>query len=116
MNRPMRFYLLFVLIIMALGSMVSRCEAADIHKVYLGTAWTHLSNFDAGPGYNDEQEDSVDHFGIDIEYQYHMDNSYLFTSFGVGTSRVRTEDYTGWSCGGCSFPTSIRFGYKVRIN
>lgn len=116
MNRPMRMYILIALIIAGLSSMASRCKADDTHHVYVGTAWTHLSNFDAGPGYNDEREDSADHVGIDIEYQYHLEHMYFFSSIGVGKSRVATKHQTGWDCSGCSYPAALRFGWKMRIN
>jgi hypothetical protein len=97
-------------------SAMSRCESSDVHQIYFGGHWTHLSNFDAGPGYNSKPEDSSDHYGVDVEYQYHLNDQYFFASFGVGHTVVRTNQQEGWSCSGCSFPTSIRVGYKVRIN
>lgn len=101
--------------VIVLGTVVSECKADDHHRLYLGTHWTHLSNIDAGPGYNDEHEDRVEHIGINVEYQYHVQRSYLFASFGVGYSYASTSTGQGWSCGGCSLPSSIQVGYKFRI-
>lgn len=115
MSRSERIVFIMLMVsAIAVGTLVSECKADD-HRVYLGTHWTHLSNIDAGPGYNDEHEDRVEHIGINVEYQYHVQRSYLFASFGVGYSYASTSTGHGWSCGGCSLPSSIQVGYKFRI-
>lgn len=116
MNRPMRFYILIALIAAGLGSMATRCKADDTHQVYVGTHWTHLSNVDAGNGYNDKHEDRAEHIGVDVEYQYHMDDQYFFASAGIGKSLIKTKEQEGWDCSGCKFPSSLRVGYKWKIN
>lgn len=109
---------LFVIVLLTaalvLGS--AECKAADAHRLYLGTAWSHMSNVDAGKPFNNLREDSADHVGIDIEYQYHRKDYYLFGSFGVGKSRISTKYQLGWDCSGCKLPSMVRVGFKYRIN
>ena len=109
-------FIILAVSFLVIGTVVSECKADDTHRLYLGLGLTHLSNVDAGPGYNDHREDSVDHFGVDLEYQYHQPDYYLFGSFGLGESIVRTEYQQGWECGGCKYHSQIRMGIKWRID
>ena len=88
----------------------------DRHRVYLGVGWKHFSNVDAGVPFNDHHEDNVDHFGVDVEYQYHFDKrSYFAASLGVGWTKANTKHQRGWDCSGCKLPSSMTLEYKYRI-
>ena len=105
--------LVFIVVIMVVTTQPS---VAGEHRVYIGTAWTHLSNVDAGIPFNDDYEDNGDHVGIDAEYQYvHDSGNYLFASFGVGYTVMHTKYQNGWDCSGCALPSVLRFGFKWRI-
>lgn len=95
---------------------VSPVMGEERHRVYAGPHWTHLSNVDSGPPFNNNYEDDADHLGVDVEYQYHSaPDQYFFMSVGVGYSRVNTKNQSGWDCSGCKLPSTLRLGYKWRI-
>jgi len=94
--------------------MISDAEAGD-HKVYGGLGLTHWSNVDVGEPFNDAHEDNGDHVGISLEYQYHMEDVYVYTSLGIGRTIIKTRDQNGWDCSGCDYPSEIRVGIKWRL-
>jgi hypothetical protein len=77
------------------------------HRLYVGVNWTHLSNLDAGPPANYDYEDTADHVGLDMEYQYGV--------FYFGVSLGDTQSKDGWDCSGCSVNTILRMGVRWRV-
>ena len=59
------FTFLLIMVLWVLGS--SEVKAAD---VYVGTNWTHVSQVNVGPPFNDKMESSVDHLGIHAEIRW----------------------------------------------
>jgi hypothetical protein len=90
------------------------CRAES--RVYLGIGLAHYSNIDAGEPFNDDHEDNMDHLGVSVEYQKHLESGYFYTSFGVGHSTHDTRYQSGWDCSGCKLPSALTIGYKLRIN
>ena len=105
---------ILIVLLVALSGVAS---ADNRHRVYVGLAWNHFSNVDAGMPFNEDHEDNMDHAGVDIEYQYHpSERSYFFSSFGVGWTKANTKYQNGWDCSGCVLPSTLKIGYKWRIH
>ena len=119
MNEYIREIAVCFIVLIISGAIYNEARADNTHRVYTGIHWTHLSNVDAGePFYSDRAEDSADHIGVDVEYQYHPnEQGYAFISLGIGASRFNSAKggSVGWNCDGCSLPSTLRVGYKWRI-
>lgn len=54
-----------------LGALLEVAYDWELEKdVYLRAAFLHLSQYDAGEGYNNKDESSVDHIGLSIVWVY----------------------------------------------
>ena len=104
--------IMFLVAFMLTSFMIQRCQAAEL---YLNTNWIHVSQLDAGPPFNDNIEDAVDHVGIGIEMRFgHTDNGYFFSGLSAG----RNFNITGcgcWNDGGAEVDTVVTFGYEFKL-
>ena len=107
-SRDWLFYTVIAIVFLIVG--ITDAPAAE-NKVYVGVQWVHLSNLDAGPPFNDDYEDHVDHAGVVVEFIRDYNYSIAFASVGIGVTRSAR----GWDCSGCSLPSSIQMGIKWRI-
>lgn len=93
---------------------LSSC-AAQAAELWVGANWTHVSQLDEGPPFNDRDEDSVDHIGVDLmlREQFQDDwEGYMSLSFG------RNYNLTGcdcWDDGGAEVDTVLTFGLRKRL-
>ena len=114
-----RLNLCILILILAVAFIYSGESKADsnAHQVFIGFSISHMSNVDRGVPFDNLHEDNADHVGVDVEYQYHpnKEGDYAFFSFGVGKSRHKTREGSGWDCSDCKFPSMMRAGYKWRI-
>jgi hypothetical protein len=113
-----RYFVFIAFMIALLTCGYARADSVD-HRWYAGLGWTHFSNLDAGTPFNADPEDSADHVGLELEYQaVESDGDYFYFTGTIGRTKMNRADrsYSGWDCSGCSFPATIRVGYRWRLD
>lgn len=84
-------------------------------ELWLGGNFTHLSQLDAGPPFNENDEDSVDHLGIDLTLRYLQGDWAWYAGVSAGRNFNVTDCSKCWNDGGAEVDTLLKFGFQKRL-
>ena len=109
-------YAIWLSIPIALWLLVFAVFDAKAGELWLGVNYHHLSQLDAGPPFNEEDEDSLDHVGFDlmVRDEFALDWAYYF-GVGVGRNFNITDSESRWNDGGAEADTMLFIGVQKRL-
>ena len=109
-------YKTWIAIHAALWLLVFAVFDAKAGDLWLGLNFHHISQFDAGPPFNEEDEDAVDHLGVNLTLrdQFAEDWEY-YLGVSLGRNFNVTDCSNCWNDGGAEIDSMLFIGVQKKI-
>ena len=88
---------------------------AKAGDLLLGVNFHHLSQFDAGPPFNENDEDAVDHAGLHVMAREVINDWELYGGISFGRNFNMTECSKCWNDGGAEIDTLLFIGVQKSV-
>lgn len=108
-------YGIWISIPIALWLVVFAVFEAKAGEILIGTNWHHISQLDAGPPFNNDREDSVDHIGFHLMARTKFGTWEFYSGISAGRNTNLFSCKNCWDDGNAKVDTLLFFGIQKKV-